>query len=222
MIINPTNVRERRKTGYTHDSLQRSHISSPAKNILRRSFYFSFPMKQLETLLPEMPSSTSHLHKGLVTCGRRHFSWFGGIWLHFFECKGKRLNNIRSNAFCNLQTLGGLPWWGYGTIGAQCSVRHFARVDNALMGLRCVELQYFAVLQRVDNALMEVATTTEVRPWHLRSLHPTPCPLLASTISSSTSPPTSLPTPSYVSSPNQTWHCIEFPNLRWKLNRNWG
>ena len=93
MIINPTNVRERRKTGYTHDSLQRSHISSPAKNILRRSFYFSFPMNQLETLLPEMPSSTSHLHKGLVTCGRRHFSWFGGIWLHFFECKGGRLNN---------------------------------------------------------------------------------------------------------------------------------
>ena len=145
MIINPTNVRERRKTGYTHDSLQRSHISSPAKNILRRSFYFSFPMKQLVTLLPEMPSSTSHLHKGLVTCGRRHFSWFGGIWLHFFECKGGRLNNIRFNAFCNFQTLGGLPWWGYGTIGAQCSVRHFARVDNALMGcvaLSCNILQF--------------------------------------------------------------------------------
>ena len=123
MIINPTNVRERRKTGYTHDSLQRSHISSPAKNILRRSFYFSFPMKQLETLLPEMPSSTSHLHKGLVTCGRRHFSWFGGIWLHFFECKGGRLNNIRFNAFCNLQTLGGLALMGiwYHWCPVQCA-----------------------------------------------------------------------------------------------------
>ena len=219
MIINPTNVRERRKTGYTHDSLQRAvTYILPRKKHLTSQFLFFFSNEAAGNFT----SSTSDLHKGLVTCGRRHFSWFGGIWLHFTECKGGRLNNIRFNAFCNLQTLGGLPWWGYGTIGAQCSVRHFARVDNALMGLRCVELQYFAVLQRVDNALMEVATTTEVRPWHLRSLHPTPCPLLASTISSSTSSPTPLPTPSYVCSPNQTWHCIEFPNLRWKLNRNWG
>ena len=100
---------------------------------------------------------------GLVGFGCTSLSARADVW------------TIRSNAFWNLQTLGGLPWWGYGTIGAQCSVRHFARVDNALMGLRCVELQYFAVLQRVDNALMEVATTTEVRPWHLRSLHPVLC-----------------------------------------------
>ena len=110
MIINPTNVRERRKTGYTHDSLQRvvTYIL-PRKKTSYVAVSIFFPMKQLETLLPEMPSSTSHLHKGLVTCGRRHFSWFGGIWLHFTECKGGRLNNIRFNAFCNLQTLGGLP-----------------------------------------------------------------------------------------------------------------
>ena len=195
-----------------------SHTSSPAKNILRRSFYFSFPMKQLETLLLPHHIFTKgwwHVEEdisvGLVGFGCTSLSARADVW-----------TILGSMHFAIYRPWGGLPWWGYGTIGAQCSVRHFARVDNALMGLRCVELQYFAVLQRVDNALMEVATTTEVRPWHLRSLHPTPCPLLASTISSSTSSPTSLPTPSYVCSPNQTWRCIEFPNLRWKLNRNWG
>ena len=43
MIINPTNVRERRKTGYTHDSLQRvvTHIL-PRKKHLTPQFLFFF------------------------------------------------------------------------------------------------------------------------------------------------------------------------------------